>query len=356
MHPPVTVPIAAVTGMLSGVAAQQEDRWLGVLVEEAGIPRSLLAEKDARVTGDQYVKLFTTLMNRLDDECLGLLSRPLRRGGFALVARSAPSAPSLAVALDRIGRGFGLLIDDVTFAVVHDNSLTGLVLCPRPGMPQPRNFFFELLLRVCWRLLAWLRGGRLPASRFDFCFPRPDYADIYGDIFRAPVRFDQPTAAVWLDSAALRGPVRRDANDLEAFLASSPANVVLPWLGERTAGAQVHALLQRTCPVWPDLPAAAKSLNMSVSTLQRRLNAEGKSFQMLKDQLRRDLAIMRLVTSTEPLSVLAAELGFADCAAFQRAFKTWTGSAPGAYRRMLETDVRRETPPALSARVSAGSR
>jgi AraC-like DNA-binding protein len=346
VHPPVTVPMPAVAGLLSGVAARPDSAWLAAAIDETGISPDLLGQRGARVTGEQYVKLFTLLMDRLDDECLGLLSRPMRRGGFALVARATPAAPSLAVALRRIGGGFGLLIDDVTFTVARENALTGLVLTPRNGVPRPRNFFFELLLRVCWRLLAWLRGARLPASRFDFCFSRPDYADIYDDIYRAPLHFDRPAAAVWFDDAALLGPVRRDADDLEAFLAASPANVVLPWLGERTAGAQVHALLQRTCPAWPDLPTTARSLNMSVSTLQRRLGAEGKSFRMLKDQLRRDIAIMRLVTGTETLAELAAELGFADCAAFQRAFKTWTGSAPGAYRRMLAT----EASPAFAAR------
>src|SRR5207245_70477 len=80
---------------------------------------------------------------------------------------------------------------------------------------------------------------------------------------------------------------------------------------------------------------AAEQLHMSTSTLQRHLALEGTSFRALKDDLRRDLAIVRLNTSEVPLAALAAELGFADGPAFQRAFKTWTGSAPGSYRGHL---------------------
>ena len=95
----------------------------------------------------------------------------------------------------------------------------------------------------------------------------------------------------------------------------------------------MREILLRVSPAWPDLASTAKALHLSTSTLQRHLTTEGTSFQSLKDQLRRDLAIQRLNSSTVPLAALAAELGFADSAAFQRAFKTWTGSAPGSYRK-----------------------
>ncbi|MNL58315.1 HTH-type transcriptional regulator VirS [compost metagenome] len=91
--------------------------------------------------------------------------------------------------------------------------------------------------------------------------------------------------------------------------------------------------LQHAQPAWPDLVATAAALHVTVSTLQRRLALEGTSFQALKDELRRDTAIQRLSTSTVPLAELADELGFANSSAFQRAFKCWTGSAPGSYRR-----------------------
>jgi AraC-like DNA-binding protein len=84
---------------------------------------------------------------------------------------------------------------------------------------------------------------------------------------------------------------------------------------------------------WPDLVGSAAVLHVSAATLQRRLAREGTSFRSLKDELRRDTAIGRLSTGTVTLAAVAIELGFADSAAFQRAFKSWTGSAPGAYRR-----------------------
>ncbi|MOA44050.1 Helix-turn-helix domain protein [compost metagenome] len=67
--------------------------------------------------------------------------------------------------------------------------------------------------------------------------------------------------------------------------------------------------------------------------MQRHLAQENASFQTIRDHLRRDWAIYRLQTARLAIPQLAEELGFADSASFQRAFKRWTGRTPGQVRK-----------------------
>lgn len=330
-HPATTIPIAFVHSMLHGARARglAQDSFL----DTAGITPALLEEAGARVTVEQYVRLFKVLVEGLDDDFLGLQSRPLRRGSFTLIARSAVTAPTLEVAIRRIARTYRLLQDDVCIKLVHDGSQVGFTLQFADPDRQWPVFLHELLLRVFWRLLAWFAGGKLPVTRFDFAFERPDNAHIYDRVFPSPLSFGCVHSAFWFDAARLHHRVRQDEASLVRFLSNAQENVILPRRATDSVSANVRSYLQQSYPLWPDMVSTAESLNVSTATLQRHLAAEGTTFQALKDALRRDMAIHRLNTSAVTLPVLASELGFSDSASFQRAFKGWTGSAPGAYRR-----------------------
>jgi AraC-like DNA-binding protein len=335
VRPVVTVPIFAVHGLLDGARDKglATESWISSVLGRAGIVESLLHLTQSRVTVNQYIALFSAVKDSLDDECLGYLrGRPLRCGSFALVARSTLGTRTLAAALHRVSESFALLQDDVLLVPVTDGSLFGVTLESRGGPGEHADFLHGLLLRVFWRLLVWLHGGRLVPKGFDFPFEQPAHAEDYARIFSGSLRFGQRCPAVWFDSTASAQPMRRDAVALQSFLRAAPGNLVGYRLNERAYSARVRALLQQVCPEWPDLAAAAQCLHMSVSALQRHLAMEGQSFQMVKDELRRDMAIVRLASTNAPLSIIAAELGFTDSTAFQRAFKSWTGSAPGAYR------------------------
>ena len=319
-----------VHGMLSGIQARGEAHEPYLV--DAGIAPELLQQAGSRVTADQYIALFQGLIDARNDEAVGFLSRPLKRGSFALMAREGIGAPTLETAIRRMSRTFTLLQDDVVLKPVRDGDSAGLELrLLDRSYPHP-EFLHTFLLRVSWRTLAWLIDSRLPLASFDFGFERPVYFDSYAKIFPAPMRFSSARSAFWFDAGELSKTVRRDAESLRKFLAVSPGNVIIPRRDEGVTHG-VRNQLQRMLPRWGDLNAVAGALFMSASTLQRRLAAERTTFQLLKDELRRDIAITRLNTSTVSFAALAEELGFADSAAFQRAFKNWTGSAPGVYRQ-----------------------
>ena len=80
------------------------------------------------------------------------------------------------------------------------------------------------------------------------------------------------------------------------------------------------------------LEEVAQALGVSVRTLQRRLNLCGCGFADLLEAARRSHAEALLRQSELPLVEVALTLGYSEQAAFNRAFKRWTNSTPGAYR------------------------
>ncbi|MYM56292.1 AraC family transcriptional regulator ligand-binding domain-containing protein [Thalassovita mangrovi] len=82
----------------------------------------------------------------------------------------------------------------------------------------------------------------------------------------------------------------------------------------------------------PQLSEVAAALAMGPRTLQRRLSDQGKTYQELVNDARRQLA-QQLVSETRySLSEIAFLTGFSEQSAFTRAFKRWSGQTPGAYR------------------------
>lgn len=77
----------------------------------------------------------------------------------------------------------------------------------------------------------------------------------------------------------------------------------------------------------------ARLLFISVSTLQRRLAAEGESFQNLLDDVRLNNALTAIQSTLKPVSVVARENGYMCPSRFTARFKKRFMITPGALRR-----------------------
>jgi AraC-like DNA-binding protein len=120
---------------------------------------------------------------------------------------------------------------------------------------------------------------------------------------------------------------------LADFLRHAPANWLYVPFADRMLTHRMRDHLESHLDGANCVASTAKALHLLVRTLSRRLAEEGTTFQAVKDALRRDIAIVQLIKTDLTIGAIGAALGFDDPATFNRAFKSWTGSAPGTYRR-----------------------
>ena len=102
-------------------------------------------------------------------------------------------------------------------------------------------------------------------------------------------------------------------------------------------------------PCWPTLAGLATEFRITPSTLRRHLEREGSSYRDIKDHLRRDAAIGHLTQGRLSVGEVGLLLGFREPSAFHRAFKKWTGVAPGEYRLTRIATAPGSTPPPAPA-------
>lgn len=84
------------------------------------------------------------------------------------------------------------------------------------------------------------------------------------------------------------------------------------------------------------LEEIAANFNVSPRSLQRKLKDEQVTYQELADDVRKSLALHYLETGGYYAKEISYMLGYNELSAFSRAFKRWTGKAPGGYRRNFE--------------------
>ena len=85
----------------------------------------------------------------------------------------------------------------------------------------------------------------------------------------------------------------------------------------------------------PTRSHVATAMNISVSTLQRRLDEESTSFQEVLEDTRKRLAKLYLSEKKLSATDVAYLLGYKSHSQFFKAFKTWFGITPRAYQSAL---------------------
>jgi len=183
----------------------------------------------------------------------------------------------------------------------------------------------------------FLTGDKASARRIHFRHaPRAPMA-VYRQFFGCEVRFCQNENGTAYAASALDSPIV-DA-DRNAFLAIA-AEI------ERRYGQQHPPFHAQVRGVVMQLLATgqcrnedvAQALQLHPRTLLRRLQAEGATFQRIKDEVRRDFMLYYLRETDLDLSRISEMLGFTEQSVMSRFARNWLGTCPRALRARFRSE------------------
>jgi len=227
----------------------------------------------------------------------------------------------------------GELPDFVARLGVADGVATVRIVTPQA--PDPSLLYAErTFLFFTFGVSSWLAARRIPLLHVDYRGAPPPNVTETARVFQTKLRYGQPHFGLSFDARWLQLPIVQNKQTLREFLQQAPANLLVKYRDKTSITERIRRLLRSHLRgEMPSLDEVSRVLGMTPQTLRRRMQEEGQGFQSLKDHLRRDAAIEYLARPDMTLLDIADQLGFSEASTFHRAFKKWTGVAPGEYRQ-----------------------
>jgi AraC-like DNA-binding protein len=174
-------------------------------------------------------------------------------------------------------------------------------------------------------------GGRARVREVRFRHQPLSSPKTYYHYYGCDVRFDQQEDGVVYSERDLGAPIvnadagayARAVSYIEARFppASPPLHaivraMILQLLGDETCNNEV----------------VAAKLNLHSRTLHRRLTAEQTSFQRIKNEVRREVALYFLEHTDVDLAYVAHKLGYSEHSVFSRSCSRWFSASPAQVR------------------------
>ena len=307
--------IRRATGVDARGSASVDQRVAGTLVER-------LWQEAERVTGDSHVGLH--------------MGESYSPGAIDILGYVVMSCASAADVLDRLARYAAILNDGLRVRITREEATTFCCFEAAEGLENyltrsPRHPIEAMCAGVAVTMRN-LTGRVIEPREVAFRHGAPADAGEHRRVFGMAPRFDAPDNHIAFLTSDLDAAVR-SSNPALLDVFERHAAALLDELDHRGPVSRrvVGVLSERVKGIAPTLDVVASELAMSARSVQRALRTEGTSYQMLLDDVRRELAVRHLAVPGTSAAQVAFLTGFSEPSAFSRAFRRWTGSTPGAF-------------------------
>ncbi len=258
--------------------------------------------------------------------------RQFPASSHGLVGDIALAAPSVGMALRQFSDLFPLHQQASEFRVRTENGLLRLEYRILDWRILERRQDAELSLAMFQNLLRQAYGPGFTPEEVHFEHPAPEDVSAHEATFNAPVFFGQRTNALIFRPGDLGARMPGFNAGLYARLTAQAYGQRLPRGGvplPHRVRAEIRSRLPDGAPPIEDV---AEALGIARWTLQRRLSAEGVTYALSVQDVRKTLAKSYLPQAHLSISTIAQLLGYAELSPFSRACKRWLGASPEQLR------------------------
>jgi AraC-like DNA-binding protein len=303
------------------------------ILQAGGIKPRLLADPDARIPVEDYLRVQEAAEALLADDCFGLhMGEYFEPGSYSIVGYLMSACSTIAEAFglsDRYGRLIGNLIR--AKPRIRPGAIE-FVFYTAPLSPRMSRHCFDTVFSSLVRLVRELSGRPISPLAVRFQAPEPVSRAEYERIFRCPLSFGDRENALRYDLSLASLPIAQANPSLRDHF-ESYARRLLNQLEAPSLADDVAVALSRLIPQGKaTIKTVAAEFGLSPRRLQERLAEEARPYRSILDRTREALARGYLRDGL-PVAEAAFLVGFADESSFRRAFKKWTGVGPGEYRR-----------------------
>jgi AraC-like DNA-binding protein len=303
-------------------------------LERAGINPAVLNKNSQRVHTDQVARLFKTVQETLDDEFMGFTENNCKVGVFAIMAELVSRCTNLGELLEKAVSFYNLTSNDIPMRLetIDGNAVLSFTMA-KPHL-DPEHFMTEFWLVIWHRFPSWYIGQPIRLEETHFTFKSPAHKSELQIMFPSQLQFNSSANRLIFDAHYLDKPLVRTSQELAQFVENAPADVMTIPGSDSTLEVLIERIISQRHPdrlVFMPIHQLAEELGISGQTLHRRLKESATSYQKIKDNLRREVAIQKLLHERLSVEQVADIVGFSESRSFTRAFKHWTGLTPRAY-------------------------
>ncbi|WP_323813619.1 AraC family transcriptional regulator [Cellvibrio sp. NN19] len=312
---------------------QQEKLDAAAIFKQAGLNPAFLGESNARYPVEGMYKLWCAAVEATGDHAFGFrVGKEWNSTSFNALGFSWLASNSLKEAFYRLQRYSKLVNNALITQYYRQDSAYHFKFDTDENLalihPCARDAWLIAIIKMA-RMLYGDNFTPVEILLRNDCYDESGAMENYLD---CPLVYQQDINLIVMDTSVCE--TQLPTGDPELALLSDQLLMTRLQQVDKSITNQVRNLIHKELPNGNlSEEIVAEKLHMSSRSLQRKLNEEKTSYQLLLTEVRKELALGYIRSSQLSLNEISYLLGFNNQANFTRAFKNWFESSPTHYRQ-----------------------